>query len=37
VSERPLKDAILIVHEPDGKQRRLTRDLPEAQAVEIDL
>ncbi|MFA5189610.1 MAG: hypothetical protein WC740_02730 [Verrucomicrobiia bacterium] len=35
VAERPLKDVTLIVHEPDGKQRRLTRDLPEKEAVEI--
>jgi len=37
VTGRPLKDATLIVHEPDGKQRRLTCDLPETETVEIDL
>jgi hypothetical protein len=37
VSGRPLKDATLIVHEPDGKQRRRTCDLPESKAAEIDL
>jgi len=36
-SGQPLKDATLIVHEPDGKQRRLTSDLPESKAVEIEL
>ena len=34
VAKRPLKDATLIV-EPDGKQHRLTRALPEKEAVEI--
>ncbi len=37
VSGQPLKDATLIVHEPDGKQRRLTCDLPGPKATEIDL
>ncbi len=37
VSGQPLKEATLIVHEADGGQRRLTCDLPESQAVEIDL
>ncbi|MCX7824739.1 MAG: hypothetical protein N2689_04190 [Verrucomicrobiae bacterium] len=36
-AERPLKGATLIVHEPDGKQRRLTRDLPASQMVEWTL
>ncbi len=36
VSGQPLKDATLIVHEPDGKQRRRTCDLPASQAVESD-
>ena len=36
-SGQPLKDATLIVHEPDGNQRRLTFDLPESKAVEIEL
>ncbi len=37
VSGRPLKDATLIVHEPDGNQRRRTCDLPESKAADIDL
>ncbi|MHC1769272.1 MAG: hypothetical protein AB9869_34160 [Verrucomicrobiia bacterium] len=36
VSGQLLKNATLIVHEPDGNQRRLTCDLPESKAVEID-
>ncbi|MHC1765103.1 MAG: hypothetical protein AB9869_12520 [Verrucomicrobiia bacterium] len=36
VSGQPLKNATLIVHEPDGKQRQLTCDLPKSKAVEID-
>lgn len=35
-SGQPLKNATLIVHEPDGNQRRLTCDLPESKAVEIE-
>jgi len=35
--EQPLKDATLIVHDSDGKQRRQTRDLPKTEAVEIAL
>lgn len=34
---QPLKGTTLIVHGPDGQQRRLTRDLPEAKTVEMDL
>lgn len=37
VSGQSLTDATLIVHEPDGKQRRLTCDLPKSQPLEIDL
>ena len=37
LSGKLVKDATLIVHEPDGKQRRQTFDLPESTVVEIDL
>ena len=36
-TELPLKDATLIVHEPDGKQRRQTHDLQAGKMVELDL
>lgn len=34
---QPLKDVTLVVHEPDGTQRQLTRDLPQGESVEVDL
>lgn len=37
VVDRPLKDVTLIVHEPDGKQRRQTRNLSGGEAVELVL
>jgi hypothetical protein len=36
-TDQPLKDATLIMHDPDGRQRRLTRDLPATTVVEIVL
>jgi hypothetical protein len=37
LTEQPLKDATLILHEPDGKQLRRTCDLPETKIIEVDL
>jgi hypothetical protein len=36
-ADQLLKDVTLIVHEPDGKQRRQTRDLPGKEVVELVL